>query len=376
MKTEMVVILSCFCVTAIFADKTNISKWSFHRNLVKENLDTSRWRKFYSDDTWRIRCIFTDMDGDGEDELVAATTAEEEDRLGWVWNIYKNTKGYGFKQQLHRCNVGDIRFLCHWHSFYKMTLRNGNHFVIGLKMETSYIDKERRRIVKASPDCVFSLTNDGKFVLHEITPDLDSCFWYENVVSIERLYPEWYFGYDFKPPPDVPHSVYTQRMPYTLPKGDLRYGGGVGCPKDFAAFAAEYRREVKARTGKKDGVTVYAVFLDADNDGDGDCYISSDVEATVDGEYLWSLFICGERRFARAKDAVFPVGERKELSKLPVTVNAGKMSFCRVIRYDANPTFVVVNRGNRANLSIRKLITDYQAHRIEKLSCVKYNEEH
>ena len=76
-------------------------------------------------------------------------------------------------------------------------------------------------------------------MLREIRPNVDTSFRRKDVSSIERLYPEWYFGYDFKPPPDVPHSVYTQRIPYTLPKGDLRYGGGVGCPKDFAAFASD-----------------------------------------------------------------------------------------------------------------------------------------
>lgn len=372
MKFKMVTALSICFIMVVWANDTYNEKWAFHRRLLKEKLDTSWWRQFYPDDSWRIRCIFVDLDDDGKKELVSASVSEEEDRLGWVWKVFRLSTNGGFQEVYH---TGDIYFLCHWHSFYKMVLRNGTHFVVGLKMEAGYMDKERRRIVNSTPDCVFTLTHDGEFALQEIKPDLDSCFLRENVVCIERLYPEWYFGYDFKPPADVPHSVYTQRMPYKLPQGDLRHGGGIECPNDFSAFVAKYRSEVKMRTCKKGKVTVYAVFLDADNDGDGDCYMSSDVEATEYGEYIWSLYICNKGQFSMAKDAVFPVEAKKELSKLPNTVNAGRMSFCRVIRYDAVPTFVILNKENRTNQIVREIITDYQAHSIEKLPCREYKEE-
>ena len=363
-KAKMTIALSVCFIGAIFATDECRGKWAFHSQLLKEKLDTSWWRQFYPDDSWRIRCIFVDMDGDGEKELVSASVSEEEDRVGWVWKVFRLGTNGVFQQVYH---TGAIHFLCHWYSFYKMTLRNGTHFVVGLKMEAGYMDKERIHIVNPTPDCVFTLTHDGGVALQEIKPNLDTCFLRENVVCIERLYPEWYFGYDFKPPKDVPHSVYTQRMPYKLPQGDLRRGGGIGCPRDFDAFVAKYRREVKTRNCKKGKVTVYAVFLDADNDGDGDCYMSSEVETTVNGEYIWSLYICNNGQFSMAKDAVFPVEARKELSKLPNTVNASRMSFCRVIRYDTVPAFAILNRENQANLIVRKIITDYQAHSIEKL---------
>ncbi len=369
-KFKMATVLStCFMITVLANDASN-DKWAFHSKLLKEKLDTSWWKQFYPDDSWRIRCIFVDLDNDGGKELIAASVAEEEDRVGWVWNVFRSDMNNRFSKVDY---TGDIYFLCHWHSFYEITLMDGTHSVIGLKMEAGYTDKERRRIVKPTPDCSFTLTSNGKFALHEIKPDLDARFRQEEVVSIERLYPEWYFGFDFKPPKDVPYSVYTQRMPYKLPQGDLRHGGGIGCPKDFAAFVAEYRREVKTRRGTKDSVTIYAVFLDAANDGHGDCYVSSSLETTAGGECSWSLYICNGGLFSKAKEAVFPV-TRKELCKLPDTVNAGKTSFCRVIRYDVPPIFVLLNKEGQAQSRVRDAITDHYAHRIEKLSCVEFPE--
>lgn len=345
-------------------------KWAFHSEQLKMQLDTSWWRQFYADDSWRIRCIFVDMNGDRRDELIALSPSGE-DGMGDLWAIYWQDNNGQYKRARHG---GDIYFLCKKQSFYKLSFSTGNYSVIGLDMDTSYKDENRRKIAKPMSDCMFILTKEGKYMLHEIKPDLDSCFLRESVVSIERLYPEWYFGYDFKPPKDVPHSVYTQRMPYKKPQGDLRHGGGIGCPKDFTAFAAEYRREVKMRTGKNGKATVYAVFLDADNDGDGDCYVSSDIEETADGEYAWSLYICRGGQFFKAKDAVFPVESRKELCKLPNAVNAGKMSFCRIIRDDVAPSFVILNEECPSKTMVRDAITDYCVHRIEKLDCVEYPE--
>ncbi len=360
-------------LSAIIAQEVQGNKWNFHREVLKQRFDTAYWKTFWEDELWHIRAIFVDMDGDGLEEMIAITTSEE-DRMGDYWKIWKYDGVGKFKQVSF---FGNIFFSCHSDSFYKVSYSDKPDAVVGLGMNAN-VEKDcgngDRRIVRPTPDCKFVLVPGNKFMLREIHSDIDTSFRRNDVARIERLYPEWYFGYDFKQPADVPHSVYTQRMPYKLPQGDLRRGGGIGCPKDFAAFAAKYRREVKTRNRKNGKVAVYAVFLDADNDGDGDCYVSSDVETTENGEYIWSLYICNNEKFSMAKDAVFPVETRKELVRLPNTVNAGRMSFCRIIRYDAAPTFVILNKENQVNLIVREIITEYQVHSIEKLPCTVFPE--
>ena len=107
MKTALHTIALTFALLTAFAQEAQSNRWDYHGKLLKQQFDTAHWREFYSDDTWRMRCIFVDMDADGEDELVAATTSDEEDRLGWVWNIYKNGTGHGFKRMYHRYKTDD-----------------------------------------------------------------------------------------------------------------------------------------------------------------------------------------------------------------------------------------------------------------------------
>ena len=362
-----------FFIMPVFSSADCNDKWAFHRKLLQESFDTSRWRNFYPDDGWYVRCIFADLDGDGRDELVTASPSEEEDRTGYVWNIWEKGSGRTFLQVFFS---GNIYFLCHSDSFYKVSYTDKPNVVVGLGMNANVEEdcgNGERRIIRPTPDCTFVLMPGNKFMLREIRPDVDTSFRRKDVTSIERLYPEWYFGYDFKPPRDVPHNPQTFRMPYRLPKGDLRRGGGITEPGDFAVFVEEYRRKVKMCAGEKNKVTVYAVHLDADNDGHADCYVSSDAERADDGKFKWSLFLRRGKTLSNALRAVYPVEDRRELCKLNPRVTASKDSFCRVIRFDVDPLFLILD-DNAKRTAIRDAITGYETHRVEKLVCVEYPE--
>ena len=306
--------------------------------------------------------MFADLDGDGLEEMIAITTSEE-DPMGDYWKIWK--QGKGGMTQVQPC--GNLFYWCHVNSFFKMAFDNGGQKLVGLGMHAGYTEGKFGKIVKPTPDCVFQVGKDS-YELSELSPDVDSVFMGNGPRFIERLYPEWYFGFDFKPPKDVPHSPYLMRPPYTKPKGDLRIGGGIGEPPKFAEFVARYRQSKKQKLAAENKtVSVYAVFLDADNDGDADFYITSDLDKLDDGNYTWELHTQQEGEFAPAKDVVYPVASRKELCGLPPTVKASQTSFCRVVRLDVEPVFLIVD-GAKKN-QVRDAIMGPLAHRVEKLPC-------
>lgn len=371
---------SCFGIMASFvvlssaiAQEEQVNKWEPHREVLKQRFDTEYWKPIWEDKLWHIRTIFVDIDGDGMEEMIAITTSEE-DRMGDYWKIWKYDNAGKFKRVTFS---GDIYFSCHSDSFYKVLYSDKPYAVVGLDMNANVeesLGNGSRRIVRPTPDCKFTLMPESKFMLREIQPDVDTFFQRQDVVGIERLYPEWYFGFDFKPPKDVQHSPFTQRPPYKMPKGDLRRGGGMKEDDGFGAFVEEYRRKLKMDTGEKNKVTIFAVHLDVDNDGDADCYVSSDAERTDDGRFKWSLFLRRGKTLSTALKAVYPVENHKELCKLNPRVTASKDSFCRVIRFDVDPLFLILD-DNAKGTAVRDTITGYESHLVEKLVCVEYPEK-
>ena len=336
-----------------------------HRQLLRDHFDTTYWKAFWEDDIWHIRCMFVDLDRDGLEEMIAITTSDE-DPMGDYWEIWRQDKGEMKKIQF----CGNLFYWCHQDSFFKMVFDNGDQKLIGLGMRAGYVKGEFNEIIKPTPDCVFQV-GENSYELRELAPDVDSVFMGNGPRCIERLHPEWYFGYDFNPPKDIPHNPYLERPPYTKPKGDLRFGGGIGEPSGFAAFVERYRCAKKAKaSGGVNVVPVHAVFLDADNDGDADFYITSDLDNLEDGNYAWDLYLQRNGGFFPTKETVHPAPARKVLHGLPSSAIASKSSFCRIVRLDVAPIFLIVDRTRKNQ--IRDAVRDVNAHRVEKLLCRTY----
>ena len=355
--------------TALIGAGTKFPHVEEHCRLLREGLDVAFWRQNWTDDSWRIKCFFIDMPP--ELRLVFGCMAGDEDRYGdswWVWRI-ENGKFCQMKQ------IGDVYFNCHRHSFYLLSFKDDWKVVLGLHMMSAgYYDAERRHIVKRTPDCTFHFTHDGKYYLRPITPDFDTVFKGDGVKSVERLCAEWYFGFDFKPLEPVPHDPRALWQPYRLPRGDLRPGGGVGEPSGFKAFLPKYREEVRMRLelGSKK-IKVLAVFLDADNDGEADCYVANDAERRPDGAFPWTLYLTRKGALSAATSSVAPVPGHEDIPTLPPTTRAGASSFCRVLCYRANPYFVIQDDKAPKNLVHYQLFL-FDTQRVEKLDCREYAE--
>lgn len=339
-----------------------------HREFLLSNFDTAYWKDFCSSKDWHMRCVFVDMDGDQKDELITCTVTEE-DRMGDCWSVWKRSQNGKMTRAIQ---TGDIVFNCPSWSFCKLGNKKGRFNVIGLGMCAESFCKSNG-VKKTMPDCEFKFLTDGKYTLHQIEPDFDEVFRGDDICLVEHIYPEWYFGYDFNLPKITSRNPHTCKPPYTRPKGDLRIGGGICEPDGFVNFVNRYRMACKNKAaGEQNPVSVYVVFLDADNDGDADFYITSDLDKGESGDYDWNLYLQQDGSYILPKKIVWPVPERKDLCGLPSNVSASKMDFCRVLRLDVDPTFLIIDDDKKTQ--VRDAIMDNNTHRVEKLPCREYRE--
>jgi len=364
----MKVLITVVSVLVISCAFSEVNELQYHQNLLKSSFDTDYWKGFCSSEDWHLRCFFVDIDGDQKNELITCAVTDE-DRMGDSWTIWKRSCN---GKMIRSVQKGDIVFNCDFRSFCKMEYRSGRNKIVGLAMNAEKVCQTKGSKIP-TPDCYYEFLMGNAYRLREVDPTFDSVFNNQDVRSVEHIYPEWYFGFDFKPPKDVPHSPYLLWPPYSQPKGDLRFGGGIGEPSGFASFVDRYRRMKKQKSAVENkDVCVYVVFLDADNDGDADFYITSELDKLEDGDHVWELHMQQGGEFTMAKDIVYPVVSRKELCGLIPVVKADKMSFCRIVRLDVAPIFLIIdkNEGNQ----VRNAIMEIYAHRVEKLPCLTYHD--
>jgi hypothetical protein len=340
-----------------------------HSSWLRKHIDTSEWQQSWSDDIWRIECIAIETENGGIDRLLTSCVAEK-DRSGDVWEIWKTNQD----GSLVRINVrDDFAFTASSCCFFELDRRTNTCTVVGLGVSAGSIAADRVHLTGEFRDGVF-LFEDGAPALKKIIPDIDGLFCDDDLLSIERMYSEWYFGYDFKPPKHHARNPYTTWFGYPCPKGNLRLGGGVACPDDFCLFAERLRRMVAGHAGAARRIRVLSVFLDADNDGDADAYVAFATDRTKGGNFRWTLYLNNEGGYTKAEAPVFPVPERRELCELAPSVVSPTNGFCRVVRFDVEPTFLMLD-GKGSPTKVRDAITNVLTHRIEKLPCIEIREE-
>lgn len=336
-----------------------------HKDRMLKEFDTSRWRGFCQSSDWHIRCVFADIDGDDVEEMFALTSLEE-DRSGDMWNLWK-TKADG---RFHRVDCsGDLSFTCREGSFYRVVRTDGSCMTIGLSYNRNV--NNSRVSIQTVPDCEFVMPTAETYSLRPLQPDFDAVFRRADIREVQRLYPEWYYGYGMESPSNQPHTPQRYFPPYVSPRGNPARCGGLKEPAGFLRLIETYRKamESEAKVAMKK-LPVYAVLLDVDNDGDVDVYVTSEVNHQGGGEYLWQLYLQDNGRF---NEACQPIEQTMGVCRwtLPRKVLAQKASFCRVLRVDTDPLFLIIDPKQKDQ--VRKVAHESNTYRIEKLECKEYS---
>ena len=181
------------------------------------------------------------------------------------------------------------------------------------------------------------------------------------------MYPESYKGFSFD---FVPQKAWFGGYEFPKPIGSVK------APEKFHAFLSSFQKETQIRSGVTNDVSVFAVLLDANNDGLTDCYLSSSVDGTSKDVYRWALYVNEKGELKKAAGKVKSVPHRDDLPSLEPNVEARKDAFCRVVRFDTPPTYIVLDGSTVKNGLVKKTITNFRTHSIEKLQCEEYLPRH
>ena len=278
--------------------------------------------------------LFFDLDGNGvEEALISSSVAR--DRTGNGWDVTKRNPETGRIESHPSPEIVEsgIHFASHTSELFIVSLDGSR--------DCLYVDNAlicelkdfgaRNGTQRYYRDDVF-LTMDAKGFLK--AESVKSGFF--DIVSnpafrrIDHAATEMYSDADAKFISGNPAAV-----DISLPR-----------PKEFDAFVVKYREEVKRRMKIDRKVTVYAVFFDADNDGDADFYVTSDAEGRPNGQYEWHLYLDDGGKFSKAEKTVW-FNKDKPWSRESVEPDetAGKDSFYRVQRsFGFSPSVVILDR--------------------------------
>lgn len=272
----------------------------------------------------------------GEDEKSVALIADTTfyDRSGFSWCVVKIGKNGRAGDDFWTGNSAHI--WCRESELYTVRVRGMLNRFIALNAEVNANeigDGVLRRERSCRGDVLIGSEGQSGSLLS--VRRLDDIVFDPDFRLLERAHAEVYAGFDMKRlPPDKRFSA---------PEKEILPNGGLVAPVGFPAFVRRYREEVKQRLGLMRLVTVYAVFLDADLDGDADFYVSSDAESVGDNRYHWTLYLNDANVFRKAKERVWlNRGTIHDVAMLEPEDVAGMGSFYRVVRTHGLPQILVM----------------------------------
>ena len=276
--------------------------------------------------------LFFDLDGDGNEEALIADKINR-DRSGNGWAITRRNATTG-KMESHprRFESGLDIFSYSWNlyvvAFDGVRDRLYGNDVMIYDIKNFGASNETQKIFR--DDVLLRMDTNGFLCATSVKNGFSDLVSNPGFRRLDGAMTEFYKGKDVK---------FVKR---TETATDI----SLDRPKGLDGFVKKYRESMKRRFGIKRKVTVYAIFLDADNDGDADFYISSDVELRKDGKYEWHLYLNDGGTFKKAEKAIwFNASKDYNRESIEPDESAYKNSFYRVQRrYGFSPSTIILDR--------------------------------
>lgn len=314
----------CFADAAEIANSHQAYIAQYGQEHLPLGMDANYWYDF--------EALFFDLDENGMEEALIASK-ESRDRSGNGWAVTRRNATTGKIEEHPMVNESGFTIHSHPWALYVVSLAGvpdrlyGNDVTV-YDIKNFGLRDDKQNIYR--DDVLLKMDTNGLLRATSVANGFFDLVSNPGFRRMDRAVTEFYKGED---------AMLVERAQAAI---------NILCqpPRGFDLFANKYREEMKRRFGVNHNVNVYAVFFDADNDGDTDFYVSSDLEERQSGHYEWHLYLNDGVRFAKAMKAVwFNAGKDYNRESIEPDETANMNSFYRVQRMNGFvPSIIILDR--------------------------------
>lgn len=303
------------------------------RELFLRYCKQDRWFAKQEEDRRYYEAFMHDLDHDGNLDVIYAD-ADNHDDASNLWSGIRfvtegDVVGSDAKGADRSINV-DARadqffLLCGKDGKLQLVVRNALIYdVVPLKMMG--VEKLLRC------DARLKMTADGCLLYDKLPRGIAEELFSGAAERLERAYSCFYIGSELKPKSMDPGCEFK-----ALRKGAEFEDG-------MFALLKELMREGPSATNDV-GKVCHVVYLDADNDGDTDCYVARGEATDV---MRWRLYLNEHGTFRRAQETIWHNKARQYgFTAIEPEVQASTKSFYRAVFHDGEPTVIVVGQDEK-----------------------------
>ena len=303
----------------------------FRQEYVKAHAEVTNPSRYFKSEEWGVEALFFDLDGNGKTEEALLADPDQRYADGNGWEATRRNPATGELERHPEVGESGIGLHSRSSQLYIVSAADkpdrlyGNDVGIYDIKDFGTANCKQRFYLD---DAFLAMDTNGVLCAKSLPNGFGDIVSESGFKRIERAVTEFYSGFDAK----------LERRSSMAP--DVVYAE----PRQFRAFVDHYREEVKGRLGISGKVTVLAIFLDADNDGNSDFFVSSDAEERTRGKFDWHLFLNNGDSFVAAPDTIWfnlCNGHCRESLKREET--AGPDDFYLVQRSDSKPSVIILD---------------------------------
>lgn len=298
-------------------------------DLLRRFSATDQWFLTEQDGRKYYEAILHDLDGDGDIDCIFADTDNHySDGCGW-----EAIQNRGKEEPFHALDTTRFEFVDVYARPERFYLLGSLPMSPQLVVDGAHIYESEKLSGKRNSQVVCSarlkMTPDGCLLYDRLPNGLGYELFSGAAERIERAYSCFYYGSELKPRSMAPECSFEP-----LRKGAAFEDG-------MYRLMKEILRTTPSVTNAVDDCC-HVVYLDADNDGDTDCYVA---RGRGTAELDWKLYLNEQGDFRRAEKTIWHNKARRYgFTAIEPEVRAATNAFYRAVFRDGEPAVLVVGK--------------------------------